>query len=153
MTDKILLGKLKSGAGTFADGENIWLTKQEWACGWYWSFGYLGNSKCHFHFDSLLYIKDSKGSVKYTASDLFESTNISDKEWWVMRDLFVQAYALQKAAEVYRYGGHQSTLVGVTDLIKDDDMAKRLNADLEKTLNTLWDYTCKAIEKKEEVAA
>jgi hypothetical protein len=150
---KILLGKLKADAGTSADGENVWLTKHEWSCNWYWSFGWVGNKNCHFHFDSLLCIKDGKGSVKYTASELFESTNISDKEWWVMRDLFVQSYALKKAAEVYRYGGHQSTVVGVTDLIRDDDMAKRLNADLEKTLNTLWDYTCKAIEKKEEVAA
>lgn len=150
---KILLGKMKSDAGTSADGENVWLTKHEWQCGWYWGFGYLGNKNCHFHFDSLLYIKDGKGSVKYCASDLFESTNISDKEWWVMRDLFVQAYALQKAAEVYRNGGHQSTLAGVTDLIKDADIAKRLNADLEKVLNTLWDYACKATEKKDEVAA
>lgn len=150
---KILLGKLKSDAGTLADGENVWLTKQEWDCGWYWSFGYLGNKNCHFHFDSLLYIKDSKGGVKYAASELFESTNISDKEWWVMRDLFVQAYALKAAAEVYRYGGHRSTLVGVTDLIKSDDMAKRLNADLEKILDALWNYACKAVEKKEEVAA
>ena len=149
MTNKILLGKIKQDAGTSADGENVWLTKQEWACGWYWSFGYLGNKNCHFHFDSLLYIKDSKGSVKFCASDLFESTNISDKEWWVMRDLFVQAYALQKAAEVYRYGGHQSSLAGVTDLIKDEDMTKRLNADLEKILNALWDYTCTAIKPKE----
>lgn len=153
MTNKILLGKLKNDAGACADGENVWLSKHEWQCDWYWAFGYLGNKNCHFHFDSLLYIKDNKGSVKYTASDLFESTNITDNQWWVIRDLFVQAYALKKAAEVYRYGGHQSTLAGVTDLIKDADMAKRLNADLEKILNTLWDYACKAIEKKEEVAA
>jgi len=146
MTNKILLGKLKADAGTSADGENVWLTKQEWSCGWYWSFGWVGNKNCHFHFKSLL------DNSNHCASELFEQTNISDNEWWVVRDLFIQAYALQKAAEVYRHGGHNSTLVGVTDQIKDLDLAKRLNADLEKILNTLWDYTCKAIEKKEEVA-
>jgi hypothetical protein len=100
--NKILLGKIKSDAGTFADGENVWLEKHKWDCGWYWGFGYLGNKNCHFHFDSLLYINDGKGSVKYCASDLFESTNISDSDWWIIRDLFVQAYALHKAAEVYQ---------------------------------------------------
>jgi hypothetical protein len=150
---KIFLGKLKSNAGTSADGENVWLTKHEWSCNWYWSLGWIGNKNCHFHFDSLLYIENGNGGVKYTASELFESTNISDNEWWVMRDLFVQAYALQKAAQIYRCGGSQTTVVGVTDVLKDAGMAKRLNADLEKILNVLWDYACKAIEKKEEAAA
>ena len=32
--------------------ENIYLTDFKWACGWYWSGGYLGNRNSHFHFDS-----------------------------------------------------------------------------------------------------
>jgi hypothetical protein len=152
--DKILLGKLKGNAGTgVADGENIWLEKHNWSCGWYWGFGYLGNKNCHFHFNSLLHIKDGKGSVKYCASDLFESTKISDKEWWVIRDLFVQAYALQKAAEVYQYGGHQATKPGLTDIIKNQERADQINADLAKVLDTAWDYACKAVNKQIEVAA
>lgn len=146
--NKILLGKLKDDAGTqIADGENVWLEKHKWDCGWYWGFGYVGNKNCHFHFDSLLYIKDGKGSVKYCASDLFESTKITDKEWWVIRDLFSQAYALQKAAEVYQKGGHQTTVVGVTDVIKDTDFAKQINADLQKVLDLAWDHACKAVNK------
>ena len=148
--NKIRLGKLKANAGTFADGETIYLDKHSWDCGWYWGFGYVGNRNCHFHFDSLLYIKDGKGSVKYCASDLFDDTNITDKEWWVIRDLFTQAYALRKAAEVYRYGGHQTTVVGTTDIIKDADMATRLNADLAKVLDLVWDYACKAVNKTVE---
>ena len=147
--NKILLGKLKSDAGTSADGENMWLEKHKWDCGWYWGFGYVGNKNCHFHFDSLLYIKDGKGSVKYTASDLFESTKITDKEWWVIRDLFSQAYALQKAAEVYQYGGHQTTVVGTTDIIKNKERADQINADLQKVLDLVWDYTCKAVNKEQ----
>lgn len=147
--DKILLGKLKADAGTCADGENIWLEKHKWDCGWYWGFGYVGNKNCHFHFDSLLYIKDGKGSVKYTANDLFESTKITDKEWWVIRDLFVQAYALKKAAEVYQMGGHQSTEPGVTDVIRNTALAKQINADLQKVLALAWDYACKAVNKNQ----
>lgn len=148
MTNKIKLGKLKSDAGSYADGEVIWLTKHSWDCGWYWSFGYLGNRDCHFHFDSILFLKDSKGNILYTASDLFQETNISDKEWWVIRDLFVQAYALQKAAEVYRHGGHQTSQKGVTDVIQNLEMSNRLNEDLKKLLDTLWDFVSKAVVKK-----
>ena len=149
MTDfnKILLGKAKADAGTCADGENVWLEKHKWDCGWYWGFGYVGNKNYHSHFDSLLYIKDGKGAVKYEASDLFESTNITDKEWWVIRDLFVQAYALKKAAEVYQHGGHQITVSGVTDIIKNKERADQINADLAKVLDTVWGVVCKAVNK------
>jgi hypothetical protein len=151
--NKILLGKIKSDAGTYADGENLWLEKHKWDCGWYWGFGYLGNNRCHFHFDSLLYIKDGKGDVKYCASDLFESTNISDSDWWIIRDLFVQAYALRKAAEVYQYGGHQTKKAGITDLIKNKERADQINADLAKLLDTVWDFACKAVNEKVKEAA
>ena len=141
---KIYLGVLKENVGTFADGEAIYLSKHEWSCGWYWAFGYVGNAKCRFHFDSLLYLKDGNGSVRYEASQLFSECNISDKDWWVIRELFVQAYALKKAAEVYRCGGRQITKEGVTDLIRDDEMVFRLNADLKRVLDKIWDGIAKA---------
>ena len=147
MTQKIRLGRLKTDAGTHADGEEVYLEKHRWDCGWYWAFGYLGSRTCHFHFDSLLCIKDGKGGVKYTASALFSDTPITDTEWWVIRDLFVQAYALKKAAEVYRYGGRQTTLLGVTNLIRSKNLAARLNKDLETVLDTLWNFICKAVQK------
>ena len=145
--NRVLLGRMKSDAGTSADGENVYLTKHSWDCGWYWSLGYLGNNNCHFHFDSILHIKDSKNNIKHLASELFQTTNITDKEWWVIRDLFVQAYALKEAAAVYRHGGHQSALEGVTDIIRSPDMAKFINADLEKLLDVLWNYVCAAVNK------
>lgn len=147
--NKIRLGRLKLELPhdqVFAAGEVIWLEKHKWDCGWYWGFGYLGNRNCHFHFDSLLYPKVD-GVVLYEASKLFDETPITDKEWWVIRDLFVQAYALRRAAEVYRHGGHQTTLLGTTDLIKDVDMEKRLNADLEKVLDAVWNVACAAVNK------
>ena len=145
--NKIYLGTLKEDAGTAADVEKIYLTKHEWSCGWYWSFGWIENKHCPFHFESLLYINDGKGSYKYLASDLFSDTKITDKDWWVIRDLFVQAYALKNAAEVYRYGGHQTIKPGLTDIIKNTDTAKQINKDLEKVLNTLWDFLVNVTNK------
>ena len=138
---KIYLGKLKSDVGTYADSQNIYLDKHSWDCGWYWGFGYIGNKNCHFHFESLL--KDSK-----LASELFKSTNISDNEWWVIRDLFKQAYVLKEAAAVYRYGGHQTSRIGVTDMLRDDVLVVRLNADLKKILDVLWDFVENATKTK-----
>lgn len=147
MNHKIRLGRLKTDAGTPADGEWVYLDKHSWDCGWYWAFGYLGNRHCHFHFDSLLYIKNGKGGVKYEASALFSETAITDREWWVIRDLFVQAYALKKAAAVYRRGGGQTSMRGVTDLVCSKDLEDRLNKDLEQVLDTLWDFICEAVQK------
>ena len=132
MSESVLLGKVRSDAGTDADGEKIYLEKHSWDCGWYWGFGYVGNYRLHTHFDSQ-FLKDAK-----SVDEIFESTELSDKQWWVLRDLFVQAYALKKAAEVYRYGGHQTSVSGVTDFIEDDEMVKRLNNDLEAVLDMIW---------------
>jgi hypothetical protein len=145
MTTKILLGRLQDNAGTFADGEQVFLEKHKWNCEWYWGFGYLGNSCCHFHFDSIL--KDSK-----TADELFKKTKhikrpFSNKDWWILRDLFKQAYALKRAAEIYQYGGHQTTLEDVTDILKNAEKAKQLNADLEIILNKSWEFACSVVNR------
>lgn len=144
MEEKVLLGRIRDDIDCSASGEFIWLSKHKWDCGWYWGFGYVGNKNCHFHFDHLLYVRDSKGNGALLASELFTETCISDADWWVIRDLMVQAYALKAAAEVYRYGGRQTTLQGVTDLIRSPDMAKTLNDDLERVLTKLWEFTLKA---------
>lgn len=137
---KILLGKLNRDADVTASGENLYLEKHKWDCGWYWAMGYLGNVRCHFHFESFL-------DHNKLASELFETTPITDSEWWVIRDLFKQAYSLKAAAEVYLHGGHQTTREGITDILKSEDKAKALNADLELVLDLVWDFTCKAINK------
>ena len=145
---RVLLGKLKDDSPVgIAAGENVWLEKHKWDCGWYWGFGYVGNLRCHFHFEALLYPKDANNTVQYLASELFEKTCITDDEWWVIRDLFVQAYALKGAAEVYRHGGHQTTNAGLTGIIKNTERAAQINADLQKVLDAAWDYTYKAAEK------
>ena len=136
MKNRIFLGYTKDGIVT--DGfhlgkEGIFVEKHEWACGWYWGFGYIGNKNMHFHFKSLL-----KGSL--LASELFVNPTFSDEDWWVIRDLFKQAYALQAAAEAYQYGGHQTSRPGVTDILKSPEKAAILNADLKLILDMVWEF-------------
>ena len=125
MTTKIYLGT--------QDNERMYVTKHKWDCNWYWALGYVGNDNCHFHFDS--YLKDGK-----SVNDVFTECNFTYTDWWVIRDLFTQAYALKKIAEVYQYGGHQITKAGVTDIIKNSDKAKQVNEDLKLILDTVWDF-------------
>ena len=127
--DKVYLGKVK--AGEYA-GDDMYLSVHNWSCGWYWSFGWVGNRNLHTHFDGT-FLKSG-----LYASETFENPQYSDCVWWNIRDLFVQAYALQKAAEVYKYGGHQCGQKSIYGLIVDDPMRERLNKDLETVLNTLW---------------
>lgn len=129
---RVFLGKLSDKFNGYSD--NLYLYKHEWSCGWYWSKGIVGNSKLNAHFDSLFLSSDKAFDV----SDVFSETNLTSKEWWILRDLFVQAYALSKAAEVYRYGGHQTTERGITDMIKNDQRAAEINADLSKILDCIW---------------
>ena len=142
---KILLGKVKTKAGTCCDSENMYLEKHNWDCGWYWGFGYIGNKNCHSHFKSLLY--NLNGVQWPLASDLFETTKFTDSDWWIVRDLFVQAYALKKAAEIYRYGGHQTTKSELTNCIESKEKASVLNADLKIVLDKLWDFMNEVVNK------
>lgn len=119
--------------GTTLEDGLVYLDKHSWDCGWYWSFGYVGNSLYHFHIESLI-------QSVYEVDKIFMHTDIQQDQWWVIRDLFVQAYALQRAAEVYQFGGHQTHQAGVTDIINNRDMADKLNADLERVLDTVWTY-------------
>jgi hypothetical protein len=135
---KILLGKVRDDyKGNHVAGEKIYLSKHSWDCGWYWGFGYVGNKDLHTHFDSAFLTSET--DIK----KIFEETKITQSEWWLLRDLFIQAYALKNCAEVYRYGGHQTSKTGITDIIKNDELAKQLNKDLETVLNKIWEMLIK----------
>lgn len=133
--NKIYLGKI--------DNKRIYLYKHKWDCNWYWGFGYLGNDNLHFHIDSLL-------REETNVNVIFSETKLSQKQWWIIRDLFVQAYALKHCADVYQYGGHQTYREGVTDIIKNKDKADTINKDLEIVLDTVWNYIINALNKKDK---
>jgi len=129
MADKILLGTI--------DNERIYLSKHEWNCDWYWGFGYIGNRNCHYHLESLL--------PEHDITKVFQDTKLTQGNWWIVKELFGQAYALKEAAQVYRCGVLSTHSPGLTDLLKSPEKAAILNKDLELTLDTIWDYLTKVL--------
>ena len=93
------------------------------------------------HIDSLI-------DAEYNIGNIFDKGSpITQDQWWLIRDLFKQAYALKAAAEVYQYGGHQTTRPGMTDCIKNLEMAARINKDLETVLDKVWDFLSNEVKK------
>ena len=120
--------------GTTKDKERINLSKHSWDCGWYWGFGYLGNRNLHYHFKYYL------DGTHWHIEDVFDESPLTQENWWIILDLFKQAYALKAATEVYRHGGYITTSRNITDVIQNYGYADLINHDLEIILNTIWDY-------------
>lgn len=134
MEDKIYLGNT-------TEYGRLYLSKHSWSCGWYWGFGYVGNSKCHMPIDNLL-------NSEYSVDLIFDKgTPITQNQLWVIRDLFKQAYALKGAAEVYQYSGHQTSKLGIIDCIKNLEMAALINRDLETVLNKVWNFIANEVKR------
>lgn len=128
MAKKWYLGRLKDNSG------GIYLEDFAWECGWYWAGGYIGNRNMHTHFDGCFLDRpDSRGhslgnfydpwtkppeyvktfSVITNGASVWEDLGFflddaqySKEQWWRIKDLFKQFYAMKAAAEAFRYGGH-----------------------------------------------
>lgn len=87
--------KIKLG---MVNGESCFLSKHSWDCDWYWGFGYVGNRNHQYHIESLL-------GKETDVDEIFSNPFLTQNAWWITRDLFIQAYALQRASQVYRYAG------------------------------------------------
>lgn len=131
MAKQMLLGKLRKEYQDYG-GETIYLEEHSWDCSWYWGFGYIGNHRLSTHFN-LCFLNGETDINK-----IFQETPIRQEEWWLLRDLFIQAYALKDSAEVYHYGGHQVTKRGVTDIIQSKEMEDEINKDLKIVLDEIW---------------
>jgi hypothetical protein len=140
MSGKIYLGNSEEWG-------SVYLSWHKWDCDWYWAFGYLGNVNCHYHFDDYL---DGK---HWKVESVFTSTWIKQELWWLMLDLFKQAYALKRVAEVYRHGGRVSSKPGITDAIKSQDKAAIINADLKIVLDKIKEVVIEAKLKLSQAGA
>lgn len=152
MKKKWYLGSIKKENG----GGSVFLEDFSWDCGWYWSGGYIGNMHFHAHFDgAFLDVPDIRGhilgnfvtpwtkledwqkenavvisngcSVWEDLSTFLDNPQYTKNEWWRIKDLFKQFYTLQKAAEVFQYGGH-CTSQGRTEGELNKGMADSINA-------------------------
>ena len=129
--DKIFLGTGAKGEG------RLYLEKHQWDCGWYWGFGYIGNAGVHTHIEFLIKRREKYDRYWVDVSHQFKSTWITQDQWWILRDLFISAYAFKRAAEVYRYGGHQTEAAN-TFRILNSERAADINRDLEVLLERIW---------------
>lgn len=135
MNERIRLGKVKENCVIASiAGETIYLNKHSFDCGWYWGFGYIGNNHMHTHFDNCFLGKN----ISLSPDEIFESTKITEAKWWIIKDLFKQAYALKNAAEVYQYGGHCCGEKEIISLIRSKEKAEAINDDLKVVLDRIW---------------
>jgi hypothetical protein len=136
--------------------EPVYLTDFSWECEWYWSGGYIGNSRFHAHFDgAFLDTPDIRGhilgnfvtpwtiipnhlknapkmeirngcSIWEPLSFFLDESQYDGDAWWRIKDLFKQFYRLRDAAEVFQLGGHCSGK-GRNPSELNLDMAKQIN--------------------------
>jgi hypothetical protein len=102
--------------------EAVYLQNFEWTCGWYWQGGCISNNNLHCHFDGcFLDVPDYRGHPlgNFTPQKMFNGSSIweplgffldnpqySVEQWWRIKDLFKQFYALKTTAEVFLHGGN-----------------------------------------------
>jgi len=135
------------------DNWRIFLSPPSWDCDWYWGFGYLGNSQCHYHVDGLTthewYDVEKKcfRSEKMNLFDGFkkhfgDSLKVTDKQLWTLCELFKTFYALKETAEVLGRGGSHYTTNPIADRIKNPAEVQRIN---EIVLPELFDEIYKIL--------
>jgi len=130
MINHILLGVSKHD-------DTLYLYKHSWDCNWYWGFGYIGNTRLHMHISALINHPDKYEPDWTDVGTHFADTWLTQDQWWILRDLFIAAYALKSAAEAYRHGGHQTASAAQYRVI-NPNMEKHINDDLKVVLDNIW---------------
>lgn len=133
MSKEILIGQHKEWG-------NLYLKKHVRQGDSCWCFGHLENDKGHRCFKEFIEeFLSSNGKNPFTDTILFD-------EWlWVVLKLFRQAYGLDEAAKWYP-GDHGILPVDgsrtnvLSDKEHNKEMIKKINSDLEKILDRIWEY-------------
>jgi len=148
-------GKDKVFFGKNEHGERIYLQKPTWDCGWYWSFGYLGNKDCHYHLDGYQKkdhcLKLEDGNYKHITEKRnicmrdalladYELNPVIEENLWVFCELALSIYSLKETAEVLGRGGSHMTNNPCQSVIKNKTEVKRINEIVIPALcQELWD--------------
>lgn len=158
--EKIFFGTRKS------DNARIYMTKPSFDCGWYWSFGYLGNSQEHYHLDSyqqkqhvfklsdgsykLITEKRNKNMYDCLAEDYMLNAAISDNLWQFCEQA-ITIYRFKEIAEIYHRGCSHFTTNDCKDIIKSEEKYKDIVFHvLPVLLQTFWD-TFSGYKLKQEI--
>lgn len=113
--------------------EKIYLTLPVWECGWHWSFGYLGNSRCHYHLSSY---QDEAGFGEHRDINMFDALKADyelcsplqdDKNLWKFCELVKTVYSLLAVAEIYKRGGSHYATNPCFTLLKNTAQYEHIN--------------------------
>lgn len=110
------------------DGEHAlyeYLAAPEWACEWYWAFGYLQNKDIHHHIDTLDHTRNMKDALRAYYGDSLTITDEDDL--WTFCELMRSFYVLKETAEVLGRGGTHFASNPVSSVIKNEAEARRIN--------------------------
>jgi hypothetical protein len=140
------------------EGQKIYLSAPSWDCGWYWGFGYLGNSQTHYHVDGLKtreWYDAEKKCFQSERLNLFDgfkkhfgnSFKITDKDLWTLSELFETFYTLRKTAEVLGRGGAHLTSNPAAEVIKNPEEVTRIN---DVVLPQIFEEIYKILHNAEE---
>lgn len=125
-------------------GENIYLSAPSWDCGWYWGFGYIGNSNCHYHIDSVI-----ENNLESLEKEFSEALYIAPSLRLKFIELFKTFYDLKNVAEIYNRGGSQITKNPCVDIIKNSIEVERIN---KVILPAIFDAIYDILEKSKNIS-
>lgn len=108
-----------------------------------WSFGYLGNSQCHFHLDGLTVMNEDCANLnmfdqlkKFFGDSL---TITDDKDLWTFCELSKTIYTLKATAELFHRGGSHYTSNPDANSIKNPEIENHINGVLiPSQIRHLW---------------
>jgi len=121
MTGRVYFGKSKT------TGESIYLKNPSWDCNWYWSLGYLGNKNRHYH------LKDYAAGRNINMHEALKEdydlcpSLMNDKNLCTFCELFLSAYTMKKAAEVFGRGGSHMSSNPASEAIKNESIVRDIN--------------------------
>ena len=119
------------------EGINYWLESAEWACKWYWGFGYVEtftnndnpeqskDIESHQHFDSLFLNTDVMCFEAFNV--LLVDHPFTDDEVWKLLDLFKTFYTCKEYAATIRNGNSHLTDRKLLATIQNKDEERRIN--------------------------
>lgn len=114
------------------DNTKIYMSAPVWECGYYWSFGILGNIHESYHLSQHL----NCGINMYDSLKLnYELNENISKNLWVFCELVKTAYTLLEVSELYHNGGSNYTSNPCALLLINNAEYKRIN---EKVLSTIF---------------
>jgi len=118
--------------------ERVFITKPTWDCGWYWSFGYLGNKDWYYHLKG--YTNGRNINMYDALMADYELNPTIERNLWTFCELAETIYTLGESAEIFKRGGSHYTNNPCAELIKKPDWVDEINnVILPQTMQTLWD--------------